>query len=93
MGAKPRGSNRSGRGKGRGEEETNPGTEEETQTRGNTWVERRKLRGMVRKGKRGSGHWKNPWKGKEEREIAACHHFLVEEELTGLALITRMLPL
>ena len=32
-------------------------------------------------------------KGKEEREIAACHHFLVEEELTGLALITRMLPL
>lgn len=33
-------------------------------------------------------------KKEEGRKIAACHHFLVDvEEPTGLALITRMLPL
>lgn len=43
----------------------------------------------------GKIHWKGKEKGKkEERKIAACHHSLVDaEELTDLALVTRMLPL
>lgn len=36
----------------RGEEEMNQGTERRHRRGENTWVERRKLRGMVRKGKK-----------------------------------------
>lgn len=81
---------------GEGREEMNQGMKEECRQGGNTWVERRKLRGIVKKRKEMKWALEKPTgrgRRKGERKTAACQHSLVDvvNELAGPAFQIRVL--